>query len=116
MSLDGLGAPDAELPADLPGFAEACDPRKPASTVLGDDLLSDGSATRKVARMQGCTGSAQPSSRGVGRAIGLRIAGVGGDLGRDLVGPADHRIEVRKVAAAVERGAESGPASGYWRR
>ena len=41
-------------------------PRKPASTVRDTTCFSGGSETRNAAMMQGCAGSAQPSSSGVG--------------------------------------------------
>ena len=49
------------------------------------------------------------------RAIGLGIAGVGGDVRVDLVGRADHRVESREGVVAAQRAAEFVVEAGYWR-
>ena len=75
-------------------------PRTPASTVYEIDLLEVGVADEEVgqAARVGWPGAGQLGRRG--RAVRHRIAGIGGQPWRDLIGDAGRRIEVAVAVIA----------------
>ncbi len=81
---------------------------KPASNVRATICFSGGSDNEKIvddARLVRVRAAEFERCRG---AIGFRIAAVDGDVGRDLVGQADDRIDPVEIVVGIEIGVRAG--------